>query len=75
MRLFRHPVKHLIIGLIRFYQVMLSPLHGPSCRFQPTCSQYFIQAVEKKGVFLGMLYGIWRVLRCNPLGGSGYDPV
>ena len=47
----------------------------PSCRYEPTCSQYMINAVKKKGIILGISLGIWRVLSCHPFGGSGYDPV
>jgi uncharacterized protein len=63
-----------IIGLVRLYQLTLSPIFGRNCRFQPTCSHYMIQAVEKYGAVRGALKGIWRILRCNPFGGSGYDP-
>ncbi|MCK5578331.1 MAG: membrane protein insertion efficiency factor YidD [Planctomycetes bacterium] len=65
----------LLIFLVRFYQLFLSPLHPPVCRFQPTCSEYFVQALKKKGAFRGMFYGIWRLLRCRPWGGKGYDPI
>lgn len=68
-------MKYLFIKLIQAYQVILSPILHPSCRFYPTCSQYAVDAVEKKGVVVGLLKGVWRVLRCNPFGGSGYDPV
>jgi uncharacterized protein len=68
-------MKHLFIKFIQVYQVILSPILHPSCRFQPTCSQYVIDAIEKRGIFIGIFKGIWRVLRCNPFGGSGYDPV
>ena len=47
----------------------------PSCRFQPTCSQYAIEAIDKYGVFKGGAMAIWRVLRCNPFCKGGYDPV
>jgi len=67
-------VLKLIKVLIRVYQALLSPLHGPVCRFQPTCSEYFIGALEKRGLIRGLLAGIWRVLRCHPLGNWGYDP-
>ena len=69
------PMKFIIIRLLRVYQFIISPLMHPSCRFDPTCSQYMIDAVEKKGIVWGICLGIWRVLRCNPFGGSGYDPV
>lgn len=67
--------------LVRFYQIAISaPLHalaGPhsGCRFTPTCSQYFIEALEIHGAWKGSLLGIWRILRCNPWGKTGYDPV
>ena len=47
----------------------------PLCRFQPTCSQYMIEAIEKKGVVVGILKGLWRIARCNPFSKGGYDPV
>ncbi|MBE6219777.1 MAG: membrane protein insertion efficiency factor YidD [Alistipes sp.] len=64
------------ILLIRFYQVFLSPLKPTStCRFTPTCSQYAIEAFRKHGPIKGLILTVWRILRCNPWGGSGYDPV
>ncbi|WP_096894174.1 membrane protein insertion efficiency factor YidD [Candidatus Scalindua japonica] len=68
-------MKYLIVKFIRTYQIILSPISRPSCRFYPTCSQYAVEAIEKKGIIVGLLKGIWRVVRCNPFGGSGYDPV
>ena len=65
----------LLIWPIRFYQRYVSPLTPPSCRFTPTCSQYAIEALRKHGPVKGLLLAIWRILRCNPWGGSGYDPV
>jgi hypothetical protein len=64
----------VLIGIVRLYQWTLSPIFGRQCRFQPTCSHYFIQAVEKYGVLRGTLKGMWRILRCNPLCRGGYDP-
>ena len=64
-----------LIWLVRFYQVCLSPLKPACCRFTPTCSQYAIEALRKHGPIKGLLLTIWRILRCNPWGGSGYDPV
>ncbi|MDO4558864.1 MAG: membrane protein insertion efficiency factor YidD [Planctomycetia bacterium] len=64
----------LIILPIRGYQLGISPLIGPRCRFEPTCSQYFIDAVKKYGVVIGSLKGVWRILRCNPWCQGGYDP-
>jgi len=63
-----------IIAFVRVYQWTLSPIIGRQCRFQPTCSNYMIQAVEKYGAFRGTLKGIWRVIRCNPFCRGGYDP-
>ncbi|MBT3354643.1 MAG: membrane protein insertion efficiency factor YidD [Candidatus Scalindua sp.] len=68
-------MKYLIVKFIQVYQIVLSPISRPSCRFYPTCSQYAVEAIEKRGVVVGLLKGIWRVIRCNPFGGSGYDPV
>lgn len=65
----------LLILPIRFYRKFLSPLKPPTCRFTPTCSQYAIEAIRKHGPFKGLALAIWRILRCNPWGGSGYDPV
>ena len=64
-----------LIRTVRVYQATLSRWLGGQCRFVPTCSNYFIEAVEKHGVLRGGLMGAWRVLRCNPLGKGGYDPV
>ncbi|MCP4255563.1 MAG: membrane protein insertion efficiency factor YidD [Candidatus Scalindua sp.] len=68
-------MKYLIVKFIQVYQIVLSPISRPSCRFFPTCSQYAVEAIEKRGVVVGLLKSIWRVIRCNPFGGSGYDPV
>lgn len=60
---------------IVFYQKCISPLTLPSCRFTPTCSEYAKQALKKHGPIKGLVLAVWRILRCNPWGGSGYDPV
>jgi hypothetical protein len=65
----------VLILVVRVYQVTLSPLIGRQCRFVPSCSNYFIEAVQKRGVLIGTLKGIWRILRCQPFGRGGYDPV
>ncbi len=73
-------MKWLLIGLVRGYQVLISPvLHfvtGPfsGCRFTPSCSQYFIDAVRSNGALRGSWQGICRICRCHPWGGQGYDP-
>ena len=60
---------------IKIYQILISPLLGPSCRFTPTCSQYTIEAIQKYGPLKGGWLGFKRVLRCHPWGGCGHDPV
>lgn len=69
-------MKYLCIWLIRFYQKVLSPLkRQPTCRFQPTCSQYAVEAFTKRGFFVGMILTVSRIARCNPFCTGGYDPV
>lgn len=68
-------MKNLLIFLIRFYRKFISPLFPPSCRFQPTCSQYALEAVEKFGIFKGSWLAIKRILRCHPFHPGGYDPL
>ncbi|MCI8609971.1 MAG: membrane protein insertion efficiency factor YidD [Firmicutes bacterium] len=67
--------KRILIGLVRFYQICISPLFPPTCRFTPTCSVYFIQAVEKYGPLKGSYLGIKRILKCHPWHEGGYDPL
>ena len=64
----------VLIGIVRIYQWTLSPIFGRQCRFQPTCSHYFIGAVEKYGAVRGTCKGLWRICRCNPFCRGGYDP-
>ncbi len=64
-----------LLLLIQGYRNFISPLFPPSCRFQPTCSQYALEAVEKFGVLTGSWLAIKRILRCHPLHPGGYDPV
>jgi uncharacterized protein len=68
-------VKYVLIALIRFYQLAVSPLLPPSCRFTPTCSAYTLEAVKKYGALRGSYMGIRRLLRCHPFHPGGYDPV
>jgi putative membrane protein insertion efficiency factor len=68
-------MKHVLIILIKAYQILISPLLPPSCRYYPTCSNYFIEALQKYGFLKGSLLGIKRILRCHPFHEGGYDPV
>ena len=65
----------LFILIIRFYQLAISPLLPPTCRYTPTCSQYGVEAIKKYGPFKGGYLAIRRILRCAPWGGHGHDPV
>ena len=65
----------LLLGLIRFYQLGISPYLAPRCRYQPTCSQYALEAIRKHGAIKGSYLAGKRICRCHPWGGSGYDPV
>lgn len=80
---FRYYPRYLLIKVIKIYQKTLSPDHGlfknlyPNgfCRFNPTCSEYGIQAIRKYGIFKGSLLTMKRILRCNPFNKGGHDPV
>ncbi len=65
----------LLVGGIRLYQILLSPLLGASCRFVPTCSAYGIEAIRLHGAWRGGLLTARRISRCHPWGGHGHDPV
>jgi uncharacterized protein len=65
----------LPIALIRLYQLLVSPLMPPVCRFWPTCSEYGFQAISRYGVFRGAWLGLRRLCRCHPFRPGGYDPV
>jgi len=68
-------VKHIAIATVRSYQIIISPLFAPCCRYAPTCSEYAIEAIQKHGM-RGILLAIVRILRCQPWNkNSGYDPV
>ncbi|MBQ2850619.1 MAG: membrane protein insertion efficiency factor YidD [Thermoguttaceae bacterium] len=69
-----HGSTFIVVKIVRFYQTAISPMFGPCCRFTPTCSQYCLLAVQKYGVFIGVLKTIWRILRCHPFSRGGYDP-
>jgi putative membrane protein insertion efficiency factor len=64
-----------LIVLIKIYQLLVSPLIPPSCRFTPTCSHYSLEALKKYGILKGGWLSLRRIIRCHPWGGSGYDPV
>lgn len=69
-----HLPRLLAKGLVRFYQLAISPYFPPSCRYTPTCSQYAIEALEKYGFIKGVILAIHRIGRCHPWGGHGEDP-
>ncbi|MEE1170633.1 MAG: membrane protein insertion efficiency factor YidD [Anaerovoracaceae bacterium] len=68
-------MKQILILLIKGYQKFISPMFPKTCRFYPTCSAYFIQALEKYGFFKGSYLGIRRISRCHPWNPGGYDPL
>nr|WP_316242971.1 membrane protein insertion efficiency factor YidD [Kordiimonas pumila] len=66
---------YVFLAFVRFYQLFISPLIGPRCRFQPTCSAYTLEAIRLHGAFKGGWLGLRRIGKCHPWGGFGYDPV
>ncbi|EZX20238.1 membrane protein insertion efficiency factor YidD [Mammaliicoccus sciuri] len=68
-------MKKVFIKLIRLYQRYISPLTPPTCRFQPTCSNYAVEAISEYGVIKGTWLGTKRILKCHPFHPGGYDPV
>ncbi len=72
-------IKYILIIIIKFYKLFISPYLGNNCRYMPTCSEYFIESLEEDGVFKGSLKGTKRILSCHPIrflgGGEGFDPV
>jgi putative membrane protein insertion efficiency factor len=68
-------LNRMLRGLIRLYQLVLSPILPPSCRYLPSCSDYAIEALASHGVVAGLWFAARRIARCHPWGGSGYDPV
>ena len=71
-------MSRVTIWLLRGYQAVLSPVFaalGSQCRFEPSCSQYMIDAVRSRGAIVGIALGLWRLVRCNPLNRGGYDPA
>lgn len=68
-------MKQIVIFVVRAYRLLLSPYLPPSCRYQPTCSQYAEEALDKYGALKGGVIALKRISRCHPWGGSGYDPL
>lgn len=68
-------MKYLVLSFLQLYKAFLSPFLPPSCRFTPTCSEYAMQAVEKRGVIRGTWLAAKRILRCQPFCKGGFDPV
>lgn len=72
-------IKFILIKIIKFYKLFISPYLGNNCRYMPTCSEYFMESLEEYGVLKGSLKGTKRILSCHPIrflgGGEGFDPV
>ncbi len=71
----RFRARDLLLYLLRAYKWAISPMFLPACRYVPTCSEYAMEAVERRGVMRGIAMATWRVLRCHPFAKGGYDPV
>ncbi|MDB4064703.1 membrane protein insertion efficiency factor YidD [Flavobacteriaceae bacterium] len=72
---FKSILTYPLVLLVRFYQLAISPYTPSSCRYEPSCSQYTLEALKKRGLFVGSWLSLKRIFSCNPWGGSGYDPV
>ena len=68
-------LKIIILGIIKAYKYLISPFLGANCRYFPSCSDYLYLSIQKKGILVGLYLGVIRLIKCNPWGGSGYDPV
>ena len=75
MNILRNLIKNLIITLIKFYRLIISPLFPDVCRFYPSCSSYALEAVDKYGPFKGVFWAAKRILKCHPFHYGGYDPL
>ncbi len=75
MNWIRQQIGRLLILVVKFYQYFISPMLPPSCRYEPTCSSYMIEAIQVHGPLKGFYLGVRRILRCHPLKEGGYDPV
>ena len=71
----KSPLQYFFMGIVRLYQLILSPILGPRCRFQPTCSSYALDAIKLHGGLKGGWLAIKRISKCHPWGGHGFDPV
>lgn len=67
--------KKIAVFLILFYRKCISPLKIQSCRFYPSCSEYALESIQKRGLTMGLLKTLWRILRCNPFSRGGYNPA
>ena len=72
---FKNILAFPLILLVRFYQVAISPFTPSTCRYNPTCSHYAIEALNKRGLIIGGWLSLKRIISCHPWGGDGYDPV
>ena len=68
-------LRRAVTAPIRLYQRLLSPAIAPRCKYEPSCSRYAVQAIERYGILRGSVLAVWRLLRCNPWSHGGYDPV
>lgn len=68
-------MRTLLVLAVRAYQKLMRPILPPLCRYEPSCSDYMIDALRKRGAIVGLWLGLCRIARCNPFGGYGYDPV
>ena len=74
MQSLQHLPRRALVGLVRLYQLIISPHLGASCRYVPSCSEYAVQALQQYGAIKGTILAIWRILRCHPWAPHGYDP-
>ena len=75
MEIFTKSITLIIVGIIKFYQFVISSVIGPSCRHYPTCSEYSIESIKTHGVMRGVYLALKRISRCRPGGTHGFDPV
>ncbi len=75
MKYIKNGLNLILIGLVQFYRIVISPLKPATCRFYPTCSTYTLEALRKYGPFKGSYLGIKRILKCHPWHKGGYDPL